>query len=132
MKPIIDKEQMFIAYKLLGQDALAMNHYELEACSESSYSAEEWKQFLSEPDIQEYIKREMDIIRSSQMNKIVQESSDSRSVAKAQLLSALQRMEPETDKAGGPIFIYCYVPLNEEQKHAPNVMEVDEFGKPKA
>lgn len=131
-KIIIDKENMFIAFKILGQEALAMNHYELEACSDSDYSAEEWKLFLSETDVQEFIKKEMDIIRASQMNKIVQESSDSKSVAKAQLLSALQKMDTEDEKADGPIFIYCYVPLNDEQKNAPNVLEVDEFGQPKA
>ena len=88
--------------------------------------------FKNIKEIQEYIKKEMEIIRTSQMNKIVQESSDSRSVAKAQLLSALQKMDNDKEGAEGPTFIYCYVPLNEEQKHAPNILEVDEFGKPKA
>lgn len=130
MKTIIDKENMFIAFKLLGKKALAMNHYDLEALSESDYTAEEWKQFLSETDVQEYVKKEMEIIRTSQVNKIVQGSFDSRSTAQAQLLSTLQKMGGDDDKADGPIFIYCYVPLNEEQMHAPNVLEVDEYGLP--
>lgn len=28
----------------------------------------------------------------------------------------------------GPAFIYCYVPLNNEQKYAPNVRRVDPEG----
>lgn len=129
-KIIIAKDQMFLAFKLMGQEALAMNHYDLQA-TDPTYSAEEWKIFLSEPDIQDYIKKEMQIIRKSQMNKIVQESADSRSVGQAQLLGTLQKMDEDNSEAEGPVFIYCHVPLNSEQAFAPNVMEVDELGHPK-
>ena len=37
--------------------------------------------------------------------------------------------EANEEAPDGPVFIYCYVPLNDEQKNAPNVMEVDEYGK---
>lgn len=129
---MIDKNAMFLAFKLMGQEALAMNHYELEANSDTPYTAEEWKMFLSEADVQQYIKKEMEIIRQSQMNKIIQESGDSRSVGQAQLLNTLRNIDTETTTDKGPVFIYCYVPLNDEQKFAPNVLEVDGFGNPKA
>lgn len=129
-KSIINKPAMFIYFKRLGKPALAMNHYDLEAAVDSEFTAEEWKQFLSDPEVTEYIKHEMEIIRTSQVNKIVQESSDSRSIAKAQLLSSLQKLGDEKQDVDGPVFIYCYVPLNEEQKYAPNVLEVDKNGAP--
>lgn len=125
----MEKENMFIDFKLLGQPALSMNHYELNAVV-PQFSAEEWKQFLSEPEIIDYIKKEMNIIRTSQMNKIVQESSSSRSVGQAQLLSTLQKLDEDAGTAEGPIFVYCHVPLNDEQKFAPNVLEVDSHGRP--
>lgn len=131
MKESIDKLDMLIEFKALGQEALSMNHYDLYALC-PKYSVDKWLTFLQEPDIQEYIKKEMAIIRTSQVNKLVQESGKSRSVGQAQLLNALQKFDEDEQKADGPIFIYCYVPLNDEQKHAPNVQEVDEFGRPKA
>lgn len=127
----INKQEMFIAFKLLGQEALAMNHYDLEAAADADYTAEEWKLFLSEPEVQDYIKKEMSIIRTSKVNKLIQSNED-KSVAKAQLLTTLQKAGEQESQKEGPIFVYCYVPLNDEQKHAPNIMEVDEFGKPKA
>lgn len=125
---MIDTEKMFNVFKAMGQVALSMNHYDLEMASNAEYSAEEWKEFLSTLEAQDYIKKEMTIIRTSQMNKIVQESSSSRSVGQAQLLGALQKMDNDDGEADGPVFIYCHVPLNAEQKFAPNVFEVDEDG----
>lgn len=127
---LIDKEGMLIAFKLLGRDGLSMNHYDLAVTASGDYSAEEWKTFLSEPDIAEYIKKEMEIIRVAEVNKIVSGAATSRSVGQAQVLSALAKFEDHSSQKEGPAFIYCYVPLNEEQRHAPNVLLVDEDGKP--
>ena len=124
-----DKQNMFEIFKDLGINALAMNHYDLEVCALSNYNATMWKAFLSEQDVKDYIKNEMEIIRTSQINKIVQNSSDEKSVARAQLLSTLQKAGGDEEKAEGPVFIYCYVPLNDEQRFAPNIMEVDKDGK---
>lgn len=129
-KPIIDKDAMYIAFKLMGKPALGMTHYDLEAAC-PDYSSEEWKIFLSLPEIREYVKQEMDIIRNQQMNKIVQDSASSRSVGQAQLLSTLAKMNEDTEEATGPIFIYCHTPLSEAQSHAPNVIEMDEYGNPR-
>lgn len=125
----INKEGMWIAFKNLGKEALSMNHYDLEACSDADFTADEWRKFLSLSEVKQYVQEEMEIIRTSQMNKIVQDSSTSKSVGQAQLLSALQKLEADDATANGPIFIYCYVPLNDQQEHAPNVLEVDEFGR---
>jgi hypothetical protein len=131
-KPIIDKENMFITFKLMGQEALTMSQFDLEACqTETAYSSDEWSAFLMEPDVQEYIKTSMTLIRNAQMNKIIKDSSTSRSVGQSQLLNALNNMSEKDSTTEGPTFIYCYVPLNEEQQFAPNILEVDEYGHPK-
>lgn len=129
---MIDKEKMLEEFKRMGQAALSMNHYELEITSLECFTAEDWKEFLSEPDIKEYVKKEMDIIRNTQMNRIIQGASSDRSLAKAQVLSSLKKFDEDESEADGPIFIYCYVPLNDQQEHAANILEVDEYGKPKA
>lgn len=129
-KPIINKEMMYAEFKLLGQDALGYNHYELADACGGVYSAEEWKVFLSEVDVQEYIKQEMNIIRNSSMNKIVQDAGTSNSVGKAQLVSALQRLDDSDESANGPIMIYCHVPPTAEQRFAPNFLQCDDKGQP--
>lgn len=124
---MINKEKMLEAFKYLGKPALAMNHYELEtACV--GFTASEWKEFLQLPETKDYIDQEMAIIRNTEINRLVQGASGSRSVGQAQLISALTKIDDDTPEVNGPIFIYCHVPLNEQQQHAPNVKEVDAFG----
>ena len=130
MNPVL-KNNMIIEFKALGKEALAMDQYDLEAVSNKSYSAQDWAEFLQEPDIRDYIKREMRVIRESSINKIIADAGTSHSVGQAQLISALQKVADDDKEADGPVFIYCYVPLNDEQMHAPNVQEVDRFGFPK-
>lgn len=127
-KLIIDKDAMYGAFKLLGKAALGMTHYDLEAAC-PDYSSEEWGAFLSEPDIQEAIKKEMDIIRKQQVNQIVSGASSNHSVGQAQLLNTLTKIDEDNDESDGPVFIYCHVPLSEDQSHAPNVIETDEYGR---
>lgn len=129
---MINKETMQSIFEKLGKEALAMNHYELTVESGGVFTTAQWKEFLSLPETQEYINKEMAIIRNSQVNKIIQESGDSRSVGQAQILSALQKVDSDDNKKDGPVFIFCHVPLNNEQKFAPNIMEVDENGHPRS
>ena len=130
MNPVL-KNNMIIEFRALGKEALAMDQYDLEAASNKSYSAQDWAEFLQEPDIRDYIKREMRVIRESSINKIIADAGTSRSVGQAQLISALQKVADDDKEADGPVFIYCYVPLNDQQMHAPNVQEVDRFDFPK-
>ena len=117
---------MMREFKAMGKMALSMTHYDLEANSATEYDAEDWRNFLSDPDVKSYIKREMEIIRQTSINKLVQSSIDSRSVAQTQALSALAKLEDNTPKKDGPVFIYCHVPLTDEQKYAPNAQEYDQ------
>ena len=128
MNPVL-KNNMIIEFKTLGKEALSMNQYDLEAVSTQNYSAQDWADFLQEPDIRDYIKREMRVIRESSINKIISDAGTSHSVGQAQLISALQKVADDDKEADGPVFIY--VPLNDEQMYAPNVQEVDRFGFPK-
>lgn len=114
-------------FQELGIEGLAFNHYELaEHCEEED--AQVWKAFLMEPATADYIRNEMDLIRSSQLNKMVQDSARSRSVGQSQLMNALIKMDDNAGKKEGPTFIYCYVPLSDEQSFAPNVMTCDSNG----
>ena len=117
-------EECYQEFIALGEEALSLNHYQL---SEITNIADplRWRAFLQDPRIIDYISTEMSIIRNAAINQMVQEAPTSRSVGQSQLINALQKIEENSIKKEGPVFIYCYVPLNEEQKHAPNVREIN-------
>ena len=121
----INVDKMLVEFKNMGEKALAMSHYELERACDKRFTAEEWRSFLSKPEIQEYINKEMTIIRDSTVNKLVQSSATTKSVANAQMLNTLSKMSEDSGQKEGPIFIYCHVPLNDEQKHADNIVELN-------
>ena len=116
------KEQMWLTFKSLGQDALIMSHYDLAEATDTD--SDTWKLFLKEPDVAEWINQEMELIRDSEMKKLVKDISESKSVGQAQLMTALQKLSEKETTKSGPAFIYCYIPLNAEQKKAPNVLDI--------
>ena len=105
----------------LGERALYMNHYQLAAETRIEDPIL-WKMFLIDPRIADYISSEMNIIRTASINEIIQKAPNSKSVGQAQLINALVKIDESASNKDGPVFIYSYVPLNEEQKFAPNVM----------
>lgn len=109
----------------LGESALTMNHYQL-AVETAIDDPITWKMFLLDPRIADYISSEMNIIRSAGINEIIKQAPNSRSVGQAQLINALVKIDEATANKDGPVFIYTYVPLNPEQKFAPNIMEFQE------
>lgn len=109
----------------LGETALTMNHYKL-ATETSITDPIVWKMFLLDPRIADYISSEMNIIRSASINEIIKQAPNSRSVGQAQLINALVKIDEASENKEGPVFIYSYVPLNDEQQYAPNVVLKDE------
>ena len=64
----------------------------------------------------------MNLIRTAAINEIIHKAPNSKSVGQAQLINSLIKIDEAVSNKTGPVFIYTYVPLNEEQKFAPNVM----------
>ena len=116
------KEQLWLTFKNLGEDALVMSHYNLAEVTDTP--SEIWKEFLKEPDVAEWIGQEMELIRDSEMKKLVKDINESKSVGQAQLMTALQKLSDKETTKSGPAFIYCYIPLNAEQKKAENVLNI--------
>ena len=104
----------------LGEEGLYMNHYQL-AQSTLIEDAWQWKSFLTDPKTVDYITTEMNIIRNAAINEMVHKAPNSNSVGQSQLINALGKLDEKAAKNEGPVFIYSYVPLNDELKYAPNV-----------
>ena len=118
-------------FKSLQREGLYASHYDL--FEKTNYSTPDiWKEFLLLPEVVEYIRVEMEIIRKAAMNELFANAGDSNSVGKAQHLNAISKYDEDNSVKDGPIFIYTYVPLNSEQEKAHNVHKekTDIFKKP--
>lgn len=120
-------EECWNIFVSLGEEGLYMNHYQLAQATEIE-DAIQWKMFLTDPQVVDYISTEMNIIRTAAINDMVHKAPDSNSVGQSQLINALGKLDEKATKKEGPVFIYSYVPLNEEQKYAPNIRTVNAEG----
>lgn len=131
--------EMFKKFQNAGQDALIMNHYELAQYMLEKFkykkSVPQWKVFLLNPKVQEYIQAEFAIIAESNMRKVIASvNEDEKSVGKAQTINALlTASEKTTNKKDGNIIVYSYILPNEQQMKAANteVIKRDPFKKDK-
>ena len=118
------------AFLSLGKQGLTMNHYDLAEVTEFN-NPNDWKIFLQNEWVAKYVKDEFNAIQDSELRKLIMNISDSSSVGKAQLINSLQKLlsDNNEDRKSGPAFIYTYIPLTEEEKHADNVevLEHDPF-----
>lgn len=113
-------EKCWNIFTSLKEEGLYLSHYQLAEETEIK-DAVMWREFLIDPRVADYVATEMNLIRTAAINQMVAEAPKSRSVGQSQLINALQKIEEQSTKKEGPAFIYCYVPLNVEQKQAPNV-----------
>lgn len=116
----IQKEQMWEQFKALEAKGITMNHYDLARVT-SIKDVQLWKQFLTDPEVVAYIDQEAQILTQSELRKLASDVSDSRSVGQAQLINAMSKLTENKTLKEGPIFIYSYVPLSENQMKADNV-----------
>jgi hypothetical protein len=114
----------------LEERAIYLNHYQL-ARETTITDPSIWKAFLTDPRTVDYVQSEMNLIRTAAINDIIQQAPNSKSVGQAQLINSLLKLEEASSTKEGPIFIYCYVPLNEEQKFAPNTQITNPDGSPR-
>lgn len=106
--------------RLEPEDALFMSHYELAA--ETGVPADIWKKFLMHHAVAEWINSEMEMFKKSQMKKLIKKATtESKSVGTAQMINAIGKTMDDTARKDGPVFVYCYIPLNADEQHAPNV-----------
>ena len=110
--------------KLAPEKSIYMTHYEL-ANSTAIKSASAWKAFLMEPRVSDWVASELEMLRQSQLRKVISNAgNESRSVGAAQMINALAKVSETTQQKEGNIFIYCYTPLNERERTAPNTIEI--------
>lgn len=120
------KESLWEKFEALGQKALTMSHYDLAEEVEGT-TKDEWRDFLNEADVAEYIKNEMRIISDSIQKRMITDivAGGDRSVGRAQIINTLDKINDGVAKKDGPIFIYSYVPLDAQQEQAENTIKLN-------
>lgn len=118
------KEKLWKYYKDLGQDAIKANHYTLAAATPES-DPNVWKEFLMEPDVNDFINQETALLQQAEFRTILLNSAKDNSAGRAQLINAMLSANQKQTKKEGPIVIYSYIPLNREQLKAANI-EINE------
>lgn len=114
------KEELWEQYKALGADALKANHYSLALLTPTS-DPEIWKEFLMEQDVNDYINQETALLQSAEFRKILLNTERDNSAGRAQLINAMMSVNNKQQKKDGPVVIYSYIPLNEQQQKANNI-----------
>jgi|GEM_PF-3282939 len=120
------KELLWEKFEALGQKALTMSHYDLAKEVEGT-TKDEWRDFLNEADVAEYIRNEMRIISDSIQKRMITDivTGGDRSVGRAQIINTLDKINDGVAKKDGPIFIYSYVPLDAQQEQAENTIKLN-------
>lgn len=118
------KEQLWEYYKSLGAEALKANHYTL-ALQTPEHDPAVWKEFLMESDVNDYINQETTLLQQAEFRTILFNTNRDNSAGRAQLINAMMSVNQKQNKKEGPIVIYSYIPLNEQQMKAENI-EINE------
>lgn len=118
------KAQLWEQFMALEAKAISMNHYDLARIT-TVQDVSLWKKFLTDPEVSAYIEQEAAILAQTELRKLAQDVSDSRSVGQAQLINAMSKLTDTKTTKEGPIFIYTYVPLSANQLQAENVVVED-------
>lgn len=120
-KEFIECQEQFNA---IGEAALYMSHYEL--ADRSGDSPILWKSFITDPRVAAVINEELNLIKQAKVAKMLATVDTDRSVGRAQLLNTLLNQTKKDDRPEGPVFIYTEIPLNEQERGAANVRQLDE------
>lgn len=114
------KQELWKLYKAQGSNALKANHYILAATTTEKDPAV-WKEFLMEPDVNDYITQETTLLQQAEFRHILLNTDRDNSAGRAQLINAMMSVNQRQTKKDGPVVIYSYVPLNEQQLKSANV-----------
>lgn len=103
-------------------DAFFKDHYELSKIT--GYDALEWRKFYSHPKVVDWMAQELMMLQNAKLRTLMRDlDGNTRSTGLPQLINTLATQTEKASKKNtdGPIFIYTYIPLNEQEKHSPNV-----------
>lgn len=110
------------------EEAITYSHFDL--AKQTEYSEEEWRAFLSDGKVSKFLEEEVEMYKQAQMRKLIaRATTNDKSVGTAQMLNAIGK-SMEDDAVESNFFIYSYVPLNDNEIHAPMVRQENAWQPP--
>jgi hypothetical protein len=111
------------AFNTVGiREAMFLDHYDLDEIT--NYSAEQWKAFLKHPLVADFLQEELVMFKDKQIRSILKDVKDTeRSTGVAQVINSLSKLDLTQMGNNNKMFIYTYVPLDEEEQHAEHVRQ---------
>ena len=111
--------RMQTAWNEMEPECFTMNAWEL--ADNSTFSADEWTEFLSDGQVQKYISKQTSAIKEANQRKLIYNAGDNeKSVGAAQMLNAITKVETTGDTESC-FFIYSYVPPTDDQAAARDI-----------
>lgn len=103
--------------------ALEWNHYEMWNFAGRIYAPDDWKQFRLDSRVCSWYNAEMSMLIETRTFKLLAKLGDTKSPADVSALTQMlnQRKEENSGKVVKPTMIYCFIPLNTNERRAPNV-----------
>jgi hypothetical protein len=116
-------QEMHEFYETREPEIFYMTHYDIATLDKNPVKlASRWKTFITDPRVSEYISQEIRLVQQVETNKLLRGiAGKANSVGVGQTLNALLKMAESTSVKEGPIFVYSYIPLSEEELNAPSV-----------
>lgn len=108
------------------EEVLFLSHYDLVKITNVK-DVSMWKRFLMDAKVSDWLSNELMMFKELQLRKAIKNATDNtKSVGVAQMISALDRtLKDDSGSKEGNTFVYCYVPLNDKEMQAPNVVSLD-------
>jgi len=105
-----------------------LSHYQIAQITDNPVKDSTlWKTFLTTPAISDYITQDLRLLQQIEIRKLLKDiSSKSGQVGTGQTLSALLKANETTNKKEGDTYVYCYIPLTDEELKAKNISIIEE------
>lgn len=100
----------------------------LQHSTDKSISLKNWRDFILDTRVKNWIKEELSIIIQSKQLELLNKVGDDRSTATVQALSAIMRIDNEDDANridDNKIFIYSFMPLTDQERRLNNAQVLD-------
>lgn len=110
------------AFKKNPKEVLKKGYYELWEM-DKNIDLYVWRVFYTDSRVREFYKKEFELGLDAKKQILLQQVGENKSTATNQALVALLKREEENqlDPNDNKIFVYSFIPLNENERNADNV-----------
>ena len=117
-------------FKTDPKTTIGKTYYELWK-SNTSIELLVWRNFYTDSRVQAFYNLEFELGLKAKKNILLQQVGENKSTATNQALISILKREEDTEieADSGKIFVYSFIPLNQQEEHADNVKILENIPK---